>query len=305
MNKKMEALHRKNVFGEGLLDIINYVVLISFMIISIYPFYYIFIYSISDASEAIKGVYILPAKLDLISYVTLFKRNDLINAFFVSVLRTVLSTILSIFCCSFFAYLVTKKEMIFRKFSYRIVIITMYMNAGLIPWYITMKAYGLKNNFLLYIIPGAVNAFYIILIKTFIEQLPISLEESADLDGAGVFTKFFKIIIPLSKPIIATVAVYSAVGAWNSWMDNYLLVRSPKLQTIQLVLYNYLNEAQSVADSMRSGLVSNGNGNMKAAISPESVRMAITVISIAPIMLVYPFLQRYFIKGIIVGAIKG
>ena len=153
-----------------------------------------------------------------------------------------INTGLCILGSSLFAYLVTKEDMIGRKFVYRFVVITMYIGAGLIPYYITMKAYHLKDTYFLYIIPGIINAFYVILIKTFIEQIPPSLEESAEMDGAGFLRTYASIIMPLSKPIIATVAVYAAVGAWNSWQDNYLLVQNPKLQTVQLILYNCIND---------------------------------------------------------------
>lgn len=160
----------------------------------------------------------------------------------------------------------------------------------------------MNNTFWLYIIPGIVNAYYVILIKTFIEQIPQSLQESAELDGAGFFKIYTSIILPLSKPILATVAVYASVGAWNSWQDNYLLVQNPNLQTVQLILYNCINQAQMLADSMRSGQV----GNAAAiSLSADSVRMATTIITVIPVMLVYPFLQKYFVKGVMLGAVKG
>jgi len=202
------------------------------------------------------------------------------------------------------AYLITQKEMLFRRFVYRFYIITMYMGAGLIPYYITMKAYKLQDSFLLYIIPGAINAFYLILIKTYIEQLPDSLEEAAKIDGAGFFTVFIRIIFPLCKPISATIAIFTAVNAWNTWIDNYLLVRNPNLQTVQLILYNYLNQAQALAKRMSA--TGGGGGIMEnATVTRRSGRWATLVITVIPIMLVYPFLQKHFIKGILLGAIKG
>jgi len=211
---------------------------------------------------------------------------------------------LCVFLTSIFAYLVTKKEMIGRKFVYRFVIITMYMGAGLIPWYLTMKAYGLRNSFLVYILPSMVNAFFLILIKTNIESLPASLEESAAIDGSGFFSTYFKIIFPLSKPILATVAVFSAVGHWNTWQDNFFLVTTSKLQTIQLIMLSYLRQAQSLANSMKFGTTAQASG-VFITMSPESIRMTIVVVSTLPILLVYPFFQRYFTKGIMMGAVKG
>jgi putative aldouronate transport system permease protein len=263
------------------------------------------IYSLSDPSQVAKGVFFFPLGFDSSSYTRLLLQGDLTNAYFISIARTVSGTLICIFSTSLLAYLVTKKQMFLRKFVYRFVIITMYMNAGLIPWYVTLKSYGLRDSFLLYILPGAVNAFYLILVKTYIEQLPASLEESAEIDGAGFFTVYIRIIFPLCKPIIATIAVYAAVGSWNAWMDNYFLVRSAKLQTLQVILYKYLKDAQSLADNMRTGNTLADMPMKATTLTPENIRMTITIMSVVPIMAVYPFLQKYFIKGIMIGAIKG
>ena len=192
--------------------------------------------------------------------------------------------------------------MIGRRFVYRFVVLTMYLNAGLIPWYMTMKAYGLQNNFLLYILPGLVIAYYVILIKTYIESLPRELEESALIDGAGIFTRYLRIVMPLSKPIIATIAVYAVVGQWNAWTDNYFLISDARLQTLQMILYNYLNQANRFQQMSSSAMDASAAASM---ITPTSVKMCVTVVVVIPIMCVYPFLQRYFVKGIMMGAVKG
>ena len=273
------------------------------MIICLYPFYYIIIYSISNPQSAsMHGVYLVPAGFSLTTYIGIFKANDIFHAFGVSLARTVLATAITILASSFLAFLLTKQHMYFRKFVYRMLISTMYLSAGLIPWYLVMKAYGFKDNFLLYIIPGAVAPFFVILIKTYMEQISIELEESAMIDGAGYLTTFIRIVFPVSVPIIACIAVYSAVGQWNGWTDNFFLVNDPKLQTLQLVLYTYLSQA----DKFRSMTVSElQSSNVIAQITPQSVKACITVIVTLPIMFAYPFLQRYFIKGIMIGAVKG
>lgn len=291
---------------EKLFKIFNYFLITLFSLLCIYPFYYMLIYSLSDPSQVAKGVFFFPIGFDGSSYIRLLVQGDLANAYLISIARTFSGTLICIFSTSLLAFLVTKKQMLFRRFVYRFVIITMYMNAGLIPWYVTLKSYGLRDSFLLYILPGAVNAFYLILVKTYIEQLPASLEESAEIDGAGFFVVYSRIIFPLCKPIIATIAVYAAVGSWNAWMDNYFLVRSSKLQTLQVILYKYLKDAQSLADSMKSGNNTLTDMPTKATtLTPENIRMTITIMSVVPIMAVYPFLQKYFIKGIMIGAIKG
>ena len=212
-------------------DIVNYFVYILITIVSIYPFYYVVIYSISNPELASRAI-LLPKGFSLQTYRTIFSLNNIVGAFGVSVMRTVLGAGITVVCTSFLAYLMTKQEMFARQVVYRFFVITMYINAGLIPWYLTMRAYGLKDNFLLYIVPGAVSAYYMILIKTYMESLPASMEESARIDGAGYFRIFFSIIFPLCKPIVATIAIYAAVAQWNNWTDNYFLVNDENLQTM-------------------------------------------------------------------------
>lgn len=306
MAERIKSFRSRDV-EEIVMDIIKYIFVVVFTLLCIYPFYYVIIYSISDPNLASQGVRLLPKGFSLETYKKLLERDDLGLAFFISIARTVVGTGLCVFFTSFLAFLVTRKEMLGRKFVYRFVIITMYIGAGLVPWYLTMKGYGLKDNFLVYVIPGTINAYYMILIKTFIEQLPESLEEAAAIEGAGILNIFFRIIMPLSKPIIATVVVYCAVGQWNNWMDNFFLVHNTKLQTVQLILYNYLNSATAIAKNMETGGAAAAAAAMNAssAITPQSVQMTSIVITVIPIMLVYPFAQKYFTKGIMMGAVKG
>ena len=251
-------------------DAIIYLLFILIMIACIYPFYYVVIYSISNPELASKVV-LLPKGFSLQTYKTLFSLNNIVGAFGISVARTVLGTGLTVVCTSFLAYLVTKQEMFARKFVYRFFVITMYINAGLIPWYLTMRAYGLKDNFLLYILPTAVSAYYMILIKTYMESLPISMEESARIDGAGYFRIFRSI-------------------------------NDENLQTMQMILYNYINQAQNVANVSSQTMADTANA---VKITPMAIKMCITVIATVPIMCVYPFLQKHFVKGIMMGAVKG
>ena len=228
--------------------------------------------------------------------------EQIYTGFIVSVSRTVIGTILTLFITSMFAYAVTKNELFLRKTIYRITVASMYLAAGLIPWYITMKAYGLKDNFLLYVLPSAMSTFSMILLKTYMEQIPPSLEESALIDGAGYFTIFAKIIIPVSIPVIAACAVFSGVQQWNSWADNFFLVGKESLQTLQLILLNMLRQSQALADLLSE----NDYNSIKVIkITPTAVRLAITIIVTVPILFLYPFCQRYFVKGIMIGSIKG
>lgn len=273
---------------------------VMFAFLCVYPFYYLLIYSISDPAQA-RLAFLWPKGFTLATYGELFRGNNITNAILVSISRTVIGTVLTVLCSSFFAFLVSKPNMKFRKVIYRFVIITMYLNAGLIPWYLTMRMYGLKNSFLLYVLPSAVSAYYVILIKTYMESLPASLEESAKLDGAGYLVCFRKIVFPLSKPILATIAIFAAVNQWNSWSDNFFLVSEPKLQTLQLILYKYMQTASSIATKSTTEIEAMG----ASASTPTAIKMCVTVITTLPIMLVYPFMQKHFAKGIMLGAVKG
>lgn len=288
-------------------QIFNYALMLLITFICIYPFWYIVIYTFSEESLVMTNPPIfLPRGFSLENYKNILEISGFFQAFFVSVLRTIVGTLASVIACSFLGYLFTKEEMPGRKFWYRFLIVTMYISGGMIASYIVMKSYGLLNSFWVYILPMTVSAYNVVLIKTYVEQLPASLEESARLDGAGYFTVFTKIILPLSKPIIATVAVFVAVGHWNSWFDNHIYTRGNEaLTTLQYLLYNYLNEAQRLADQLKSASGIASMSQMQTMISPKGIRMTITVLASVPIFMVYPFMQKYFVKGIMVGAVKG
>lgn len=283
---------------------INIFILIAFSTLCLYPIYFFLINSFSSTDAIGRGVFFFPREWTLHNYYTLFTDNNIAGSFTVSAARTLFGTILTCVCSSFVAYMFTQKDLPGRKLMYRLVVITMYLNAGLIPWYIVMKAYGLKNNFLLYILPYAVTAFYVILVKTYFESLSPALEESAAIDGAGILRIYASIIMPLSLPVIASVAVFAAVGQWNAWYDNFMLVSDYKLKTLQLVLYDYMNK-QVMQVLTTSGSATSSTAAASNQVTPMSVRITITMVTMFPIMLVYPLLQKYFIKGIMLGAVKG
>ena len=174
----------------------------------------------------------------------------------------------------------------------------------MIPTFLVHNTYGFMNGFWVYIIPGMVGSYNVILIKTYIEQLPASLEESARIDGAGTFRVFISIILPLSLPIAATIAIYITNGQWNSWFDNMLYnSTSKKLTTLQYLLYNYLNKTEQLIAELQDNR--GGMGVNVEKLTAQGVKMTVTMVSVIPIMCVYPFMQRYLIKGIMIGAVKG
>jgi multiple sugar transport system permease protein/putative aldouronate transport system permease protein len=193
-----------------------------------------------------------------------------------------------------------------RKFWYRFIVVTMYFNAGLIPIYLIMRNLQLTNTFWVYIIPLIVQPFNIILVKTYVESISPSLQEAAEIDGAGILTIFWKVIFPISKPILATIAIFSAVGQWNSFQDTLVFVTDQKLYSLQYLLYTYLNQANSLAMLMKnSGATGQNMQALAMQQTPTSVRMTISVIVVLPILFIYPIFQRYFVKGIMIGSVKG
>ena len=267
-----------------------------------YPFYYMLIYSLSDSNLVARGVYFIPAGFTFNNYLEILAQHDVLQGAFISISRTVLGAGLTVVCSSMFAYLLAQPKLPGRKFFYRLIITSMYVNSGLIPWFVVMKMYGLQNSFLLYIIPSAVAVFYVILCKTYIEQLPVELTEAAYIDGAGPVYIFTKIIFPLCRPVLATIVIFSAVDQWNTWMDNFYLVNTANLQTLQLTLLNYLTNQEVMATMSAASKLTRGAHYVS---SPTSIRMAISLLVAAPILLVYPIFQKHFVKGILIGAVKG
>lgn len=288
-------------------DIGLYLVFGIFTIICILPFYYLFINTISDNALSAKGdVLFWPKGIHFSNYIKILTMKGLPLSALVSVSRTVLGTLLTVVGTSFLGYALSKKEMWMQKFWYRFVVITMYFNAGVIPWYINMKNLGMLNNFLAYIIPGIISPFSLILFKTYLESIPASLEESADLDGAGYLVRYSRIVMPLCKPIIATISVFAAVGQWNSFTDTLYLMTDSRLFPLQYLLYQYLSEANAMAQILSQKAASGiGIADVSALITPTSIKMTVAMIVVLPILFVYPFFQKYFVGGIMIGAVKG
>jgi putative aldouronate transport system permease protein len=278
-----------------------------FALICIYPFYYVIINTLSANDISAKGdVIFYPIKMHLQNYKDVFKIPGLWNATLISVGRTVIGTLLTVGTSALLGFMFTQQDMWGRKFWYRFTIITMYFNAGIIPWYLTMNTLHLTNNFLAYILPTVVSPFFIILVKTFVESTPKELQQAAEIDGAGIMTFFWAIMLPIIQPILATVAIFAAVNQWNSFQDTLILVTDNKLYSLQFILYQYINQASSLAKMMN--LQNTGAMALQSIAKQQtttSVRMTVTVLVVAPILLIYPIFQRFFVKGIMIGAVKG
>ena len=280
---------------------VNNVVFALILFVCLYPLWYVLIQSLSRGDKAINAI-VLPIDFTLENYVSVMQRPDILAAFGISVIRTVTGTCGTVLCCMLLGYLFSKEEMPHRKFLYRMLIITGYVGGGMIPTYLVFRYYGLLNNFLVYILPSLISSYYVILIKTFVEQMPPEVEESAMIDGAGPFNIFIRIILPLSLPIAATIAIYSSVHHWNSWFDNQLYtVTNEKLTTLQFLLYGYLNKTEAMLEAIERGDVTDNS----ILMTPRGLKMTITMVTVIPILCVYPFMQRFLIKGIMIGAVKG
>jgi multiple sugar transport system permease protein/putative aldouronate transport system permease protein len=287
---------------EKVFQLVGYVFFGVILLLCAYPFYYLLISTISNNQQVALGqITIVPVGIHFDNYVTILRVQNLGHSAFISLCRVLMGTCLTLFCTSYTAYFFTKNEMWGKTFWYRITVVTMYFSAGLIPSYLNNRMLGLTNTFFIYVIPGLVSVYNMILIKTSMEAMPPSLEESAYVDGAGYFRRFIQIVLPLQTPILATVALFSAVGHWNDFFTTKLYITNTQLYTLQYVLYEMLQQVQAAADQMNqaSGM------DRYETTTPISIRLTLTVVVVFPVMCVYPFIQRYYVKGIMIGAVKG
>ena len=282
---------------ENILDWVLLVIFIFLMIITLYPFLTVLAISFNDPIDTMRNInFVIPRQFTLSNYVYIFEENDLISPLMLSVIKTLVGAGVGVICTAMLAYVLRRKDFYFNIVFTLLFVITMYVSGGLIPEYLLlMRTLGLGNNFLVYILPGLIWVYNVILVRSFIEGLPIALQEAARVDGANDFIIWARIILPLCKPVLATVALFVAVGQWNSFMDTYLYAK--ELPTLQYVLYEIMETATIKIDPHAAD-------QMKNAVSPLSVRMAITIVATVPIIIVYPFLQKYFVGGMTVGAVK-
>lgn len=296
----VKSKKKKKSTADRIFVFCNTIFMILFVVITLYPVLNTLAVSFNDGTDALRGgIYLWPRKWSFKNYSTVVQKDNLITGAYITVLRTVIGTILALFANAILAFIVSRKRFLFRRELSLFWVITMYVNGGLIPNFLLYKSLGLTNSFWVYIIPGMVSAFNMLVIRTYMNGLPESLEESAQLDGAGYTTIFLKIISPLCKPVYATVALFVAVGQWNSWFDAMLYNRmSPKLTTLQYELIKLLSSVTNQGNSMEA------MKNSAGAVTPTSVRAAATILTMLPIVCLYPFLQKYFVTGLTLGGVK-
>lgn len=298
------AAHRKNKIKrtaeDRAISVFIFLVMTFVFIATAYPFWYSLILSFSEGNDALRGgIYFFPRTFTLVNYNAVFGISYIPSAFLMSVARTLLGTVVAVLFTGMFAFALSHRKLMFRKFYMTAMLITMYFSGGLIPSYALLQSLHLMNTFWVYIVPNLFSAFNAIMMINFFREIPDSLEEAAHIDGANDLTIFFRIILPCSKPLLATMALYSGVWHWNTWTDTAFYVTDPSLRTLSYVLINLIKQTESAAQT----LVGKVNVSTQAYNS-LTLRPAAMIICILPIIMVYPFLQKYFVKGIMLGSVK-
>lgn len=303
----LRVMKRKSLMRtreDVIFDTFNIIFMLLLSVIMLYPFLNQIALSLNAATDSMKGgIYLWPREFTWRNYEYVFSQASIIQAIIVSIARTVVGTGIGLLCTAMVAYAIAQEKFVLKKSVTIIFIMTMYFNGGLIPGYLLMKDLHLIGTFWVYILPGLISAFNLIIMRSFIEGLPKSLFEQARIDGAGDFRMFFQIVLPLSLPVLATVALFVAVGQWNQWFDVFLYNSSnPNLTTLQ---YELMKILQNTATSNGDWNTAQASGERAVqAVTPKSIQATMTIVASLPIICVYPFLQKYFVKGMTLGAVK-
>ncbi|THF84060.1 carbohydrate ABC transporter permease [Cohnella fermenti] len=286
--------------GGRLFDTVNMIILFLLVLLCLAPFVHIIAISLSSTRAINSGeVSLLPIGLNWNSYKQVITDMSMIKSLGFTVLLTVLFTVFCMTMSLAAAYPLSKMKLKGRKFVMFFIIITMFFSGGIIPEYILVRNLHILDSIWALVLPGLISPFYLIILITFIQNIPDSLEESAEIDGSSYFRSLFSLIIPLSMPVIATLSLFYAVGRWNGFQDTLMYITSPELYPLQLKLY------QLVQNNMVSDLMQLEGANGTQLLQPESLKAASVIFATVPILLVYPWLQRYFVNGVMLGAVKG
>lgn len=288
----------------GAFDIVIYIILAIITFSMLFPFWNAVVLSFNEGQDAqLGGIYFWPRKFTLANYEKVFADQTIWGAFSVSVIRTILGTATTLIVTPLFAYALSKPYLKFRKFYMGIMLVSMYFTGGMIPTYLVIKSLHLINSFWVYIVTWMFNAFYATIFLSFFRGLPTSLFESAKIDGAGEWTIFFKLAIPLSKSVMAAVGLFVAVNHWNAWQDNLLYIKKEELNTLSFLFVKMIKAQESLEGlAAQTGV---GELSKLADVSSTTIQLATMMISVIPIICVYPFVQKYFASGMMIGSIKG
>ncbi|MBR6158274.1 MAG: carbohydrate ABC transporter permease [Lachnospiraceae bacterium] len=296
-----ENKHNKTKTSDTIFHVVNAIIMIMICVVTLYPVLNTLALSFNDGVDAVRGgVHLIPRMFTWTNYSTVLNQKNITHGALISVIRTIVGTLLALAANALLAFVVAQKKFVFRSQLSLFWVITMYVNGGMIPILLLFQKLKLTNSFWVYVIPAMVGGFNMLVLRTYMEGLPDSLQEAAEIDGAGFMTIFLKVISPLCKPVYATIALFVAVGQWNSWFDTMLYNRmATEYTTLQYELMKLLSSVTSLKGN--TGTTAPGQG---VNITPLSVRSAATILTMAPIVLLYPFLQRYFVTGLTIGGVK-
>ena len=290
----------KMSLGYRVTDVIIYTLMGLVGIITLLPFLYIAAGSFATDRELTeRAFFIVPRVWSLNAYKYAINNGNILLGLKNSVVLTLVGTVVNMFLSTTFAYPLSKKHFKGRNFVLNMVIVTMLFSGGMIPTFMVLRAYGLYDSYAALILIGAISPFNMIIIKNFFQELPLELEEAAYIDGASEIKTFISIVLPLSKPVLASISLFYAVGYWNDYFNAMIYLSSAEKYTVQIMLRNIVLKASAISDIMMDYYDSNG------APPDKAVKMATTVIATVPILIVYPFVQKFFTKGVMVGAVKG
>nr|WP_246427974.1 carbohydrate ABC transporter permease [Paenibacillus phyllosphaerae] len=269
------------------------------MMATLYPFYYVLMISFNKGTDSLLGgIYLWPRTFTLENYATFLSDPQWFKALFVTVARTGVGTFLGVMFTCLVAYGLSHRDLLFSKGYFTIIIFATYFSGGLIPYYVVLRTLGLLNTFGVYVIPSMLSTFFLLIAVSFFREIPLELKESAFMDGANEFVIFYKIIIPVSMPLIATMSLFMGVGQWNAWLDSAYFVQADSLRTLTFRMMEIINKSNIPIESV-------GAAASVSGVTNYSLQVTSMVVSIAPIVCVYPFLQKYFVKGIMLGSVKG
>ncbi|WP_256756946.1 carbohydrate ABC transporter permease [Cohnella sp. WQ 127256] len=293
-------MHRRTN-EDRIFDFFNILILSLIAIVTTYPFYYMVVISFNNGLDStLGGIYFWPRDFTFNNYSEFLSDPKWMQSFFVSIARTLVGAFITIWFTCLAAYGLAYKNLKFQKLYYSFFIVGMYTAGGLIPYYVVLRGLGLLNTFWVYVIPGAINIFFLIVAVSFFKEIPAEMEESARIDGASDLKIYYKLILPLSKPLLAAMGLFVGVGQWNSWLDSAYFVNNDGLRTLTYRMMEIINQGMSPLDAESAERAAAVTG-----VTTFSIQITAMVIAVLPILCVYPFLQKYFVKGIMLGSVKG
>lgn len=300
MNNKDIKMNMSDKIIQGII----YTLIVALCLVIILPCLHILVLAFNDGADAARGgIWFWPRQFTLNNFKEVFKDGKIVKAYAITVSRTCIGTFLSLFITTMAGYALKQKDLPGRAVLTMLITFTMLFGGGMIPTYIQYKNLHLLNTFWVYVVPGLVSVTYLLMIRTFFEGIPDSLEESAKLDGCGFFKIYTQIMLPLSKPVIAVVGLYTAVSHWNDWFTGAFYVNDTNLWPVQTVLQQMLTKAMASQQEVTS--IAQALAKNTASVTSDSLKMAAVVVTTLPILCAYPFVQKYFAKGAMIGAVKG